>query len=101
MKRYMIVLMLVLSLVGCVHGDSIDRVQPGMSVDEVKAIMGPPDEYRKIGDYEVYSYYKKIGPAWHRLDYHYIVKDNQMIEYGAGQIRHNRKTGDVFIMPLK
>lgn len=88
--------------VGCFHGEKITRVQPGMSIDEVKSIMGPQEGYRKIGEYEIYSYYNKLisGWAWDRADYHYIVKDGRIIEYGAGEIRQNQNTGVVFIVPL-
>lgn len=103
MKKYLVVLVCILSLTGCFHGELITRIQPGMSIEEIKSIMGPQEGYKKIGDYEVYSYYNKLisGWAWDRADYHYVVKDGKLVEYGAGQIRQNQNTGVVFIMPLK
>lgn len=103
MKRYLVVLVAILSLAGCFHGELITRVQPDMAIEDVKAIMGPQEGYRKIGDYEVYSYYNKLisGWAWNRADYHYVVKDGKVIQYGAGEIRQNQNTGVVFIIPLK
>ena len=101
--RMVIVLLFSISiLVGCFHGEQIRRVQPGMSIDEVKSIMGPQEGYRTIGEYEIYSYYNKLisGWAWDRADYHYIVKDGKVVEYGAGEIRQNQNTGVVFIVPL-
>ncbi len=89
--------------VGCTHGEKITRVQPGMSIEEVKAIMGPQEGYKKIGEYEIYSYYNKVISGWdtrNRADYHYIVKDGKVVEYGAGEIRQNQNTGVVFILPL-
>jgi hypothetical protein len=102
-KRYLTVLVAILSLVGCFHGERITEVHPDMSFEEVKAIMGPPEGYRKDGDYEVYSYYNKIisGWAWDRADYHYIVKDGKVVQYGAGEIRQNQKTGVLFIVPIR
>lgn len=99
MKRYWILLVAVALLAGCARAELNHRLRPGMSVEQVKALVGPQDEYRTIGDYEVYSYYNKVGSAWHRVDYHCIFKDGRIVEHGAGEIRHNRKTGDVFIMP--
>ena len=55
MKRSLIILVAILSLTGCFHGELITRVQPGMSIEEVKTIMGSQEGYKKIGDYEVYS----------------------------------------------
>jgi hypothetical protein len=88
--------------IGCFHGELITRVQPGMSIEEVKSVMGPQEGYKKIGEYEIYSYYNKLisGWAWSRADYHYIVKDGKVVEYGAGEIRQNQNTGVVFIVPM-
>lgn len=103
LKRYLTVLVALLSLGGCFHGELITQVRPDMSFEEVKAIMGPPEGYRKDGDYEVYSYYNKLisGWAWDRADYHYIVKDGKVVQYGAGEIRQNQQTGVVFIVPIR
>jgi len=93
----------VLALVSCFHGEKIREVHPGMSLEKLHSIMGPQEGYKKIGDYEVYSYYNKLisGWAWDRADYHYVVRDGIIVEYGAGEIRQNQNTGVVFIMPLK
>lgn len=93
----------LLSLAGCFHGEKISRVYPGMSVGDLHSIMGQQEGYKRVGDYEVYSYYNKLisGWAWDRADYHYIIKDGKVVEYGAGTIRQNKNTGVVFIMPLK
>lgn len=103
MKRILILLFAVLLLCGCFHGEVITRVRPGMSIGEVQSIMGPQEGYKKVGDYEVYSYYNKMisGWGWDRADYHYIVKDGKLVGYGAGEIRQNQKTGVVFIVPLR
>ena len=87
----------------CFHGELIRDVQPGMTVEEVKSIMGPQEGYKKIGEYEVYSYYNKLisGWAWDRADYHYLYKNRVLVEYGAGEIRQNHNTVVVFIVPLK
>lgn len=74
-----------------------------MTIDQVKSIMGSQEGYKKIGDYEVYSYYNKLisGWGWDRADYHYVYKDRILVEYGAGEIRQNQNTGVVFILPLR
>ncbi len=74
-----------------------------MSIVEVQSILGNQEGYRKVGDYEIYSYYNKLisGWAWDRADYHYIFENGKLIAYGAGEIRQNQNTGVVFIVPLK
>lgn len=56
MKKIPIVFLFFTLLVsyGCFHGEKITRVQPGMTVEQVKTIMGPQEGYKKFGDYEVY-----------------------------------------------
>ena len=103
MKRFLTIAITMVALAGCFHGEKISRVHPGMSVEDLHCMMGHQEGYKKIGNYEVYSYYNKLisGWGWDRADYHYIVKDGKVVEYGAGEIRQNQNTGVVFIMPLK
>lgn len=105
MKNIKIVflMLILLATYGCFHGEKITRIQPNMTVEQVKSIMGSQEGYKRIGEYEVYSYYNKLisGWAWDRADYHYVYKDGVLVAYGAGEIRQNQNTGVVFIMPLK
>lgn len=98
-----VLLFIIFATFGCFHGEKITRVQPGMTIDQVKSIMGHQEGYKKIGEYEVYSYYNKLisGWAWDRADYHYVYKNGVLVEYGAGEIRQNQNTGVVFIVPIK
>jgi len=103
MKKIFGILSVLFFLAGCFHGEVITKVQPGMSIGQIQDIMGPQEGYRKIGDYEVYSYYNKLisGWGWDRADYHYVVKDGVLVSYGAGEIRQNKNTGVIFIVPLR
>ena len=103
MRRIFFVLFALLFFSGCFHGEVITQVHPGMSIDQVQEVMGKPEGYRKVGDQEVYSYYNKLisGWGWDRADYHYVVKDGELVAYGAGEIRQNQNTGVVFIVPLR
>lgn len=102
-KRVLLLFVFIFILSGCTHGEKIVKVQPGMSIEKVKSIMGNQEGYKRIGDYEVFSYYNKVISGWgkDRADYHYIVKDGRVVEYGAGEIRQNKSTGVVFILPLR
>ncbi|MEA3506930.1 MAG: hypothetical protein U9R36_05525 [Elusimicrobiota bacterium] len=102
-KFLFIVVFSALITVGCkTHGAKIRKyVRPGMSLEKVKSTMGNPEGYSKIGKYEVYSYYnKRLAHTYDYTDYHYIFKDGELIEYGAGEIRQNKKTGAVFIFSM-
>jgi hypothetical protein len=103
MKKYLTVVAIMFFLAGCFHGEKISTISPGSTIKEVYDVMGKQEGYRKIGDYEVYSYYNKLisGWSWDRADYHYIVKDGNVVEYGAGEIRQNQASGVVFIVPLQ
>jgi len=104
MKRVLVSACCILLFVyGCFHGEVITQVHPGMSVSDVQKIMGPQEGYRKVGDYEIYSYYNKMisGWSWDRADYYYVFENGKLVQYGAGEIRQNKVTGAVFIVPLK
>ena len=66
MKKILIVLLFFTMLLsyGCFHGEVITQVQPGMSFEQVKSIMGSQEGYKRVGDYEVYSYYNKLISGW-------------------------------------
>jgi hypothetical protein len=103
MKRHLALLLGLLFLVGCAHGGKISDVRSGMSVDELHAIMGPHQGYKKDGEYEVYSYYNQFvsNLSSARADYHYIFKNGKLDEYGTGQLRMDPDTGRIYIMPIK
>lgn len=52
-------------LAGCVHGSSLERVQAGMSRDEVKAIMGQPEGEAHSPGKEC-AYYTVLKDFWNR-----------------------------------
>lgn len=58
-------LLLPLLLGACVHGDSIDRLQAGMSRDQVQSIMGPP-ESASYSPGKDCGYYTVLKDFWQR-----------------------------------
>lgn len=52
-------------LTGCVHGSSLERVQAGMSRDEVQAIMGQPEGQAHSPGKEC-AYYTVLKDFWNR-----------------------------------
>ena len=84
--------MLILStvfIVGCVTGERIHSLNPGMSQDQVMSTLGRPDGFKVQGDYTSLDYINRLisGWSWDRTDYHVILKNDKLVEYGAGEIR--------------
>jgi hypothetical protein len=103
MKRIGVFILIVFLFIGCAHGGKISRVRSGISVNELQNIMGPYQGYKKVGEYEVCSYYNQFvsNRSSARADYHYIFKNGKLVEFGAGAIRLDQTTNKPYIMPLK
>lgn len=82
--------------VGCTVGEKMSRIQPGMSQAEVVRILGRYDGFSTQGEYTVLRYTNKLvsGWAYDRADYNVILKDDKVVEYGAGEVRQ-RQMGNV------
>jgi hypothetical protein len=82
-------------LTGCVTGELVQRINPGMSQEEVVKVLGKPDGFKQSGDYTVYKYTNRLisGWSWDRADYSFIFKGNSLIEYGAGEVREKNVGG--------
>jgi len=100
-------LILILSFVlcGCVAGEKITRLDPGMSQNDVVQTMGKPDGFKTRGEYTIYKYTNRLisGWSWDRADYSFIFdKDGKLIEYGAGEVRERNIGGihSVFIYQM-
>lgn len=97
----------LLVLTGCLikyaHGEKIRKVRPGMGMDEVHAIVGMHEGYKKEGNFEVISYYNKAMSSTYKgnADYHYIFESGKLVEYGAGEIRQDPAAGNkIVLIPL-
>lgn len=90
-----IVIVLALVLGGCVTGEKVTQLDPGMSQEQVTQIIGKPDGFQKRGEYTVYKYTNRLisGWSWDRADYSFIFKDGKLIEYGAGEVRERNVGG--------
>lgn len=93
---------LMLSLFGCVTGEKMSRLHPGMTKSEVVSVLGKPDGYNQIEGHEIYRYSNRLssGWAWDRADYNVVFKNDRVVEYGAGEVRP-KSSGVVMIVPLK
>ena len=100
-----LIFVLSFALFGCVTGEKITRLDPGMSQDDVVRTMGKPDGFQKRGEYTIYKYTNRLisGWSWDRTDYSFIFdKDGKLIEYGAGEVRERDVGGihSVFIYQM-
>ena len=71
------------------------RLSPGMSQADVFGTLGRPDGFRTEGDYTILKYTNKLisGWSWDRADYFIILKDDQVTEYGSGEVREKKVGG--------
>lgn len=104
-KIFILIFILSFILVGCVAGEKITRLDPGMTQDDVVRIMGKPDGFKKRGEYSIYKYTNRLisGWSWDRTDYSFIFdKNGKLIEYGSGEVREKNVGGihSVFIYQL-
>jgi SmpA / OmlA family len=57
-------LALILCLFGCVTGEKMSRLHPGMTKAEVVSVLGRPDGYKQIVGHEVYRYSNRLSSGW-------------------------------------
>jgi hypothetical protein len=83
--------LLLLVLSACATGEKISRLDAGMSKQQVIDMLGRPDGFQAAGDYEALTYTNRLisGWSWDRADYHVILENNRVIQYGAGTVRQN------------
>jgi hypothetical protein len=95
-------LLLCLVLVGCMTGEKMSGLHPGMTKAEVVQRLGRPDGFKVVSGCEVLSYNNRLasGWAWDRADYNVVVCNGRVTEYGQGQVRP-KANGAVVIIPLR
>jgi hypothetical protein len=89
------------SLFGCVTGEKMHQVSPGMTQSEVIRILGKPDGFRSAPNgYQWFQYSHRLatGWAWDRADYNVVFKNGKVVEYGTGEVRV--KENAVVIIPI-
>jgi outer membrane protein assembly factor BamE (lipoprotein component of BamABCDE complex) len=98
---------------GCVTGEKMSQLRPGMTKAEVVSVLGGPDGYKRVGDFEVYRYSNRLdrgaadfkraatsGWSWDKADYNVVFKNDRVVEYGTGQVRQ-QSNGTVVIVPVR
>ena len=73
----------------------LKKISPGDSTSIVEKKLGKADGFKTRGDFTVLNYNHKLitGWAWDRADFHVIFKNNQVVEYGMGEVREKEVNG--------
>lgn len=96
-RRFILIILLML-LTGCVSNiQTLGNVNPGMSPQEVEAIMGRRDSFKSIekdnATYTLYQYTNRYCAnsfsSNEKCDFLIIFKDNKVIETGVNTVRSN------------
>ena len=97
-----VVVFSVFILISCFFGEQMHKISPLMEKVELEKALGKPDGYRKDNNFEIYSYYNKMISGWSydKADYHFIFENGKLIQWGAGEIRQNKNTGAIILIPL-
>lgn len=94
-SSHFILCILLIIITGCATGQKVARLSPKMSQTDVVGILGRPDGFRTEGDYTILKYTNRLisGWSWDRADYYVILKDDQVTEYGPGEVREKNVGG--------
>lgn len=90
-----------LFLSACVTGEKMENIHRGMSRLDVVNTLGQPDTTMREGEYEALIYSDRLMSGWSssRTDYHVILRNREVVEYGHGQVRRQKSpVGVVFVL---
>ena len=78
----------------------MQSVREDMSKDEVISILGSPDGFQRIGEYEALRYSNRLisGWSWDRTNYTVILREGRVVEYGPGQVRQRDPNTNVMVL---
>ena len=96
MVKSVLVFVLSLTLISCATtGESMSKIELGMSNQDVVGVLGPPDESQSTDGYQVMKYSPRLTSvwSWYRGNYFVILKSDEVVEYGAGEIRERNVDG--------
>ena len=107
MKRYIGLSLGLVFFVGCatITGTKMHKLREGMARQNVERILGIPDGFNRIGEYEHLQYANRLASGYSkdRADYNVILKDGKVVSYGQGTVRvKDSGTSPVlFIVPIQ
>ncbi|WP_273837873.1 hypothetical protein [Providencia rettgeri] len=92
MKYLLMRLLIILSflfITACTTGDKISKVTVGMNKNDVIKILGNPDGISHQPPYEMLTYSNRMTAFYSddKGDYHVVLENNKVVEYGVTNIR--------------
>ena len=102
MKKFLGVIFVILFFSSNTYGadlfgftKKLKKLSPGDSTSIVEKKLGKADGFKTRGDFTVLNYNHRLisGWAWDRADFHVILKNNQVVEYGMGEVREKEVNG--------
>ena len=102
MLRMSAVVVLASIAAGCVTGEKISHIQPGMTKAEVTQVLGQPSGYQSAGDYEALHYANRYVSGWSndKTDYFVVLENGRVVQYGNGEIRPGPQPNTLFLWTL-
>jgi len=81
--------LVLLTGTGCITGQKMSGLEPGMTRQQVISRLGRPNAVRSDAPYERLEYTHRLisGWSWDRSDFNVVLKDGRVIEYGHGEVR--------------
>ena len=85
---------------GCVMGERITSLRPGMTKEQALKIAGRHDGFQTKGDLEIYRYTNKHVSGWSndKADYVLVFKDGKLVSYGADEVRQNNAFSTLLVL---
>lgn len=92
MRTAILLIISALLLTGCVMGERITSLKPGMTKEQALKIAGRYDGYQIKDGVEIYRYTNKHVSGWahDKADYVLVFKDGKLVSYGAEEVRQNQ-----------
>lgn len=83
-------------------GHKMTHLEEGMTKEEVIDELGRPDGFQRAGEHEAIEYSNRLmsGWSWDRADYYVILENEQVVQYGAGEVRE-REPNVLVLVPLR
>jgi hypothetical protein len=96
MVKSVLICVLLLTLISCATtGESMSKIELGMSKQDVVGVLGSPDGSQSTDGYEVMKYSPHLTSvwSWYIGNYFVILKNDEVVEYGAGEVRERNVDG--------
>lgn len=96
----LVVLLVSLLMVACTMSDKVGSLSEGMSRAEVESVLGRPDGFQRSGTQVGYQYTNRFVPwTGQRADYYTVFENDQLTQWGTGEIRPGPDVNYLVVVP--